>query len=68
VRTLVEAIQELTGVLRANTKPHKHVGNCDFCKAPSIEARFRLMESSYHEDMNEMYRRLAKLEAKCLKP
>ncbi len=68
MRTLVEAIQELTGVLRANTKPHKHVGNCEFCKAPSIEAKFRLMEAAYHEDMTEAFTRLEKLEAKCLKP
>ncbi len=67
MKTLVEAIRELTSVLRAQTKPHKHVGNCDFCKAPSIEAKFRLMEATYHEDMNEIYARVAKLEAKCLK-
>jgi hypothetical protein len=64
MKTLVDAIRELTGVLRAHVKPHKHVGNCDFCKVPSTEARFRLMEASYHEDMDEMYQRLAKLEAK----
>jgi hypothetical protein len=69
VKTLVEAIRELTGVLRTQAKPHKHVGgNCEFCKAPSIEARFRLMEATYHEDMNEIYARVAKLEAKCLNP
>ena len=68
MKTLVEAIRELTGVLRAHAKPHKHVGNCEFCKAPSIEAKFRLMEAAYHEDMTEVYIRLAKLEAKCLKP
>ncbi len=69
MKTLVEAIRELTGVLRTQAKPHKHVGgNCEFCKAPSIEAKFRLMEASYHEDMNEVYARVAKLEAKCLKP
>jgi hypothetical protein len=68
VKTLVEAIRELTGVLRTIVKPHKHVGNCEFCKAPSIEAKFRLMEAAYHEDMDEVYRRLAKLETKCLNP
>ncbi len=69
MKTLVEAIRELTGVLRTQAKPHKHVGgNCEFCKAPSIEARFRLMEATYHEDMNEIYARVAKLEAKCLNP
>ena len=62
MKTLVEAIRELTAVLRAHAKPHKHVGgNCEFCKAPSIEAKFRLMEAAYHEDMNEVYIRLAKL-------
>jgi hypothetical protein len=64
VETLVEAIRELTGVLRAHTKPHKHTGNCEFCKAPSIEAKFRLMEAAYHEDMSEVYQRLARLENK----
>jgi len=69
VKTLVEAIRELTAVLRTHIRPHKHVGgNCEFCKAPSIEAKFRLMEAAYHEDMVEVYIRLAKLEAKCLKP
>jgi len=68
VKTLVEAIRELTSVLRTQTKPHKHGSNCEFCKAPSIEAKFRLMEATYHEDMNEIYARVAKLEAKCLKP
>ena len=68
MNTLAGAIRELTGVLRAHTKPHKPVGNCEFCKAPSIEAKFRLMEAAYHEDMAEVYIRLAKLEAKCLKP
>ena len=69
MKTLVEAIRELTGVLRTQAKPHKHGGgNCEFCKAPSIEAKFRLMEATYHEDMNEIYARVAKLEAKCLKP
>ncbi len=68
MKTLVEAIRELTSVLRIQTKPHKHGGgNCEFCKAPSIEAKFRLMEATYHEDMNEIYARVAKLEAKCLK-
>ncbi len=65
MKTLVEAIRELTDVLRAHAKPHKHVGgNCEFCKAPSIEAKFRLMESAYHDDMSEVYHRLAKLELK----
>ena len=69
MKTLVEAIRELTAVLRTQAKPHKHGGsNCEFCKTPSIEAKFRLMEAAYHEDMNEVYQRLAKLEAKCLKP
>jgi len=68
VKTLVEAIRELTVVLRAHAKPHKPVGNCEFCKAPSMEAKFRLMETAYHEDMNEVYARVAKLEEKCLKP
>ena len=68
MKTLAEAIRELTAVLRAQAKPHKHVGNCEFCKAPSIEAKFRLMEAAYHEDMAEVYIRMAKLEAKCLKP
>jgi hypothetical protein len=66
VKTLVEAIRELTGVLRAHAKPQKHVGNCEFCKAPSIEAKFRLMEAAYHEDMAEAFTRLEKLETKCL--
>lgn len=39
--------------------------NCDFRKAPALEARFRLMESAYHEDMAEVYRRLDELEEKC---
>jgi len=39
--------------------------NCDFCKAPALEARFRLMESAYHEDMAEVYKRLDELEEKC---
>jgi hypothetical protein len=69
VKTIVEAIRELTSVLRTHTKPHKHTGgHCEFCKAPSIEAKFRLMEAAYHEDMAEVYQRLAKLEAKCLNP
>jgi len=69
VKTLAEAIRELTAALRAHAKPHKPIGgNCEFCKAPSIEAKFRLMEAAYHEDMDEVYRRLAKLEAKCLNP
>jgi hypothetical protein len=69
VKTLVEALRELTVAIKAQTKPHKHTGgHCEFCKAPSIEAKFRLMEAAYHEDMAEVYTRLAKLEAKCLKP
>ena len=36
---------------------------CDFCQAPAIEARFRLMEAAYHEDMQEVYKRLSMLEA-----
>jgi hypothetical protein len=68
VKTLVEVLRELTVAIKAQTKPHKHIGNCEFCKAPSIEAKFRLMEAAYHEDMTEVYIRLAKLEAKCLKP
>jgi len=68
VKTLAEAIRELTAVLRAQSKTNKPVGNCEFCLAPSIEAKFRLMEAAYHEDMAEAYTRLAKLEAKCLKP
>lgn len=39
--------------------------NCDFCQAPALLARFRLMESSYHEDMAEVYKRLDELEEKC---
>lgn len=39
--------------------------NCDFCKAPALEARFRLMEAAYHEDMAEVYKRLDELEEKC---
>jgi hypothetical protein len=66
MKTLVEAIRELTVTLKAQHKPHKHTSSCDFCKCPSIEARFRLMEAAYHEDMAEMYQRLAKLEAKYL--
>lgn len=66
MRTLVEAIRELTVAIKAQHKPHKHTSSCDFCKYPSIEARFRLMEAAYHEDMNEVYQRLTKLEAKCL--
>lgn len=66
MKTLVEAIRELTVALKLQHKPHKHTSNCEFCKCPSIEARFRLMEVAYHEDMNEVYERLAKLEAKCL--
>ena len=68
MKTLVDAILELTAVLRAQAKPHKHVENCHICLVPSIEAKFRLMEAAYHEDMNEVYQRLAMLEAKCLKP
>ncbi len=69
MKTLADAIRELTAVLRAHAKPHKHVGgSCEFCRAPSIEAKFRLMEAAYHEDMAEVYIRLAKLEAKCLNP
>lgn len=67
MKTLVEAIRELTSVLRSHSKPHKHSADkCEFCKAPSMEAKFRLMEAAYHEDMQEVYHRLAKLEAKCL--
>ena len=68
MKTLVEAIRELTVVLRAQSKTNKPVGNCEFCRAPSIEAKFRLMEAAYHEDMAEAYTRLEKLEEKCLKP
>lgn len=67
MKTLVEAIRELTISIRSQHKPHKHTSNnCEFCKYPSIEARFRLMEAAYHEDMQEVYQRLAKLESKCL--
>ncbi len=68
MKTLAEAIRELTAVLRAQSKTNKPVGNCEFCLAPSIEAKFRLMEAAYHEDMADAYTRLAKLEAKCSKP
>ena len=64
MRTLVEAIRELTVAIKAQHKPHKHTSNCEFCRAPSIEAKFRLMEAAYHEDMQEVYQRLAKLELK----
>ena len=68
VKTLVEALRELTVAIKAQAKPHKHsICHCDFCKAPSIEAKFRLMEAAYHEDMTEVYQRMTKLEARCLK-
>lgn len=38
---------------------------CDFCQAPALLVRFRLMESAYHEDMAEVYKRLDELEEKC---
>jgi len=69
VKTLVEAIRELTSVLRARAEPHQHVGgHCELSKCLSIDTRLRLMEAAYHEDMAEVYIRLAKLEAKCLNP
>ena len=36
--------------------------SCDFCQAPSLSARFRLMEAAYHEDMTELYQRVKALE------
>jgi len=66
MKTVVEAIRELTVALKVQHKPHKHTSNCEFCKCPSIDARFRLMEAAYHEDMDEVYRRLSKLETKYL--
>lgn len=32
--------------------------NCDFCQAPAIAAKLSLLESAYHEDMAEVFRRL----------
>ena len=36
---------------------------CEFCVGPSLSAKFRLMEAAYHEDMHEVYERLARIEA-----
>ena len=36
--------------------------SCDFCQAPALSARFRLMEAHYHEDMAELYQRVKALE------
>ena len=63
MKTLVEAIMELTSVIKENKQLH---GNCELSKCLSIDTRLRLMEVAYHEDMKEVYQRLAKLEAKCL--
>lgn len=64
MKTLVKVIRELTVAIKSLYKLHKHTSNCGSCKCPSIEVRFRLMESAYHEDMNEVYQRLTKLELK----
>jgi hypothetical protein len=50
---------ELTSAIKDNR-------NCESSKCLSIDTRLRLMEVAYHEDMAEVYQRLAKLEAKCL--
>jgi hypothetical protein len=63
MKAIVEAIQELTSVIKENKQLN---GNCELYKCLSIDTRLRLMEVAYHEDMKEVYQRLAKLEAKCL--
>ena len=63
MKALVEAILELTSVIKENKQLN---GNCELSKCLSIDTRLRLMEVAYHEDMKEVYQRLAKLEAKCL--
>lgn len=35
---------------------------CEFCQAPALSAKLRLLEAHYHEDMTEVYRRLEQLE------
>ncbi len=35
---------------------------CDYCLAPAIAAKLRLLEAHYHEDMMEVFDRLTNLE------